>query len=284
MTITTQNIFTNFLASLPVDATNSSLKDSIHTYGVIDPILLYQTDTDCLLLDGKQRLALSPNADIPSLTLTSDQDPVPLFYLRHKQKLTTSPFTRISFLSFLDRHDYLTDEWIATLDFKPYKAFVHYCHKISSLPTPIQAFVSDKQLSFKQLLNIAQQPADHVLAVFGAAQSPTASQLIQLLDITRDLSRRLEVAVSDLVSPMPAVELLAQLRQQASPTLVATQTAIQDALHPIESLGLSVNWDKSLENKRLDVTVSFSDIDSLKQSLRDLDANTPHLEKALHHL
>ncbi len=173
--------------------------------------------------------------------------------------------------------------------FKPYIEFLKDCDRINNLPEEIKLFCHEKKISMKQILNLSYYPEDILLQLmqWRSGIQLTASTMNELASNLKDHMRAQHRTIKDLVlenevqeviqssmSPRDKTERLRKLiHAKRFPVLSEINTRIEEKVSQLNlPESISVNWDRTLENKNVGIAVRLHDHGQFEGLLKILDS------------
>lgn len=280
---------------------DSSLNESFHKLGIITPVVLYKDAYNVLhLVEGKKRLAYAVKSNheyIQALILPDTArlaDIVLLIYNEKKEIINQSVLNKIQFLLFCLRLGVQDSELnlLSTLGFKFYSNFYEDCLRISSLPLELRKFCHEKNLSFKHLVNLSFYPYDILfnLIRWKSLLPFTASTFEEIASNLRDYLKANDKTIDDFLSDKEVQKILTsdmklprqkleQLRglifAKKFPMLCSANEKIKDVVSKLNlPKEINISWDKTLENKGVEVRFSINKIEVWKNILDSFNLKT----------
>jgi hypothetical protein len=260
---------------------------SFDAFGILDPIIVYNDDKKRLhLVDGLKRVQfaiLNKEAMIQATVLpasTPVTDLITLILCNKRYEIEYSTINKIQFIYFATSLN-APEAWIMNslcipFEFKPHRDFFRECERINNLPKELKLFCHDKKFSYKQLLNLTYHPKDLLsqLIKWKSVLQFTASTLDEIASNLKNYLKRENKNISDFLSEQDIQELfdsslaprektdklrhLIHLKQ--FPVLSDKNVKIQKAVDALKlPKGVQVSWDKTLENKNINLSVNISD-------------------------
>jgi hypothetical protein len=187
------------------------------------------------------------------------------------------------------------DEWIIQhlcipFEFKPHSTFLSECERINRLPGVLKEFCHDKKFSLKQLLNLAYYPDDVLKQVIDWMPHLqfTASTMDEVAANLRDYLRRnnrpaaefssdddVQEIFDSSLSPREKTERLRLLlNYRKYPVLSEKNAVIQEAVDRLNlPRGVSIDWDRTLENKNIALSVNLNDPGQWEEIMKRLGAD-----------
>jgi ribosomal protein S10 len=185
---------------------------------------------------------------------------------------------------------WIMDTLCYSFDFKPHSEFLRECERINNLPKEIKQFCHDKKISLKQLVNFTYFPRDLLETLIGwkSVLQLTASTLDEIASNINDYLKRENKNIDDLLSepevqeifdsslgPRDKTEHFRQLLHlRKFPLLSASNSRIE---HEVRSINIpkevKINWDRTLENKKMEINISVNDPVKWSGILKALQSN-----------
>lgn len=247
--------------------TDRRLNSSLSTYGQLTPIQVFKHDQSFFLIDGFKRLSFLSDYQSDIWAIIHDSHSYPRHLLEAQfDKITQSLISKLRFFQWALMYDF---DCLDELSIKSYSSIKIHIKSILRMPKPILDFCHQKQLSFKQCLNLSFYDSNLLLAVLKL--NPSASLFVQLSQKISDLSKRLSVSPNELLqnAPTTPIELNHFLLGLSLPTLNAVNADLADLSTKL-SHTLPVHWDRSLENKLLTLRLAIRSGDDLTAIISDL--------------
>ncbi|MBI5664511.1 MAG: ParB N-terminal domain-containing protein [Nitrospirae bacterium] len=260
---------------------------SFDAFGILDPIIVYKDDKKRLhLVDGLKRVQfaiLNKETMVRATVLpasTPVTDLITLILCNKRYEIEYSAINKIQFIYFASSLN-APESWIMNslcipFEFKPHRDFFRECERINNLPKELKLFCHDKKFSYKQLLNLTYHPKDLLsqLIKWKSMLQLTASTLDEIASNLKNYLKRENKKISDFLSEPDIQELfdsslapremteklrhLIHLKQ--FPVLSDKNAKIQKAVDALKlPRGVQVSWDKTLENKNINLSVNISD-------------------------
>ncbi len=274
--------------------------NSFDTLGILYPIILYKDDKKQLhLIDGKKRVrfALLSNESMIRATVLPESTPITeliiLILCNKKHEIASSVLNRLQFVYFANSLN-APESWIQQsicipFEFKPYREFFRECERIFNMPKALKLFCHEKKFSFKQLLNLSYHPRDLITQILQWRSSLhlTASTLDEITSNLRDYLKKENRSLKDFIAddeiqelfdsslnPREKTEAFRKLLYiKRFPVLSETNNRI---IKTVSNLNLPkevrVNWDCTLENKNVNVSLNIKDPDQWQSTLKSIDS------------
>lgn len=260
---------------------------SFHSLGILYPVIVYRDSKKRLhLIDGVKRMQhanLTRQKTIPAMMLpetSSVTDIISLIICNKRNEIESSIINKVQAICFaisLNAPDsWIQDALCFSFDFKPHSEFLRECERINNLPKEIKQFCHDKKISLKQLINFTYYPRELLEALIGwkSVLQLTASTLDEIATNINDYLKRENRKIDDLLSETEVQEIFdsslaprektEQFRQllhlRKFPLLSASNSRIEKAVKSINMpKEVKINWDRTLENKKMDINISVND-------------------------
>ncbi len=269
------------------DAEPSCQISSFHSLGILYPVIVYRDNKKQLhLIDGVKRMQhakLTQQKKISAMILPGTSpvtDIISLLICNKRHEIGSSIINKVQAVCFAISLN-APEAWILetlclSFDFKPHSEFLRECERINNLPGEIKQFCHDKKTSFKQLVNFTHYPRDLLKTITGwkSELQLTASTLDEIASHINDYLRRdnknikgflSEPEVQEIfessLSPREKTEKFRRLLYlKKFPILNASNNRIEKAVRSINlPKEVRINWDRTLENKNMDINISVSD-------------------------
>lgn len=155
--------------------------------------------------------------------------------------------------------------------------------KITSLPNAVQEFCKEKNLSYKQCLNLAHIPHDilNTVSEWQTTLPITTSNFIKFTQMLRDICKRENTTIRDLIKTnklkkenMKKINLITlNLHELCYPIQTQTNMKIETQIKDLNlPKNIEITWDKTLENKGLTLKVEIrspQDMKDLTEKLKN---------------
>ena len=150
---------------------------------------------------------------------------------------------------------------------------------IAKCPQNIRHYATEKQLSLKQLTIFTTYSNDYLHWVYDniiTPYMPSCALLLELTESLYDIKQRYNYTLQQLsnlitinsttTSQKTTIQLLRNIiMQHRHPTLHKHNTTIQSTINSLDlPKSIAINWDKTLENKELTITLSLKKQTDLK--------------------
>lgn len=260
---------------------------SFDAFGILDPIIVYKDDNGRLhLVDGLKRVQfaiLNKETMIRATVLpesTSTTDLITLILCNKRYEIEFSTINKIQFIYFAVSLN-APESWILNslcmpFELKTNRDFFRECERIYNLPEDLKLFCHDKKFSLKQMLNLTYHPKDLLVQLlkWKSVLQLTASTLDEIASNLKDYLKRENKKIGDFLSepdiqelfdssfsPREKTERLRQLiHMKQFPVLSDKNSKIQKNVDALKlPKGINVNWDRTLENKNINVSLNISD-------------------------
>ncbi len=282
--------FSRVLEDLSVWDT-SLLFQSLEENSILTPILVAKInhmEGDFLVIDGFKRLrwALKKRlTEVPVLnTGTMTRRQVLLLLLsRYSGHLKTCA-TKALFLNHLSEagfpKDLLMDLAMKGLGLQPFGGLLEKYLRVSTLPKEVLRFCHEKDLSLKRCLNLTHQPRRLLEKIIRLRNrvSISASLLLELTDNISDILKRDEITAEEFFEKEEIKQIFSRemdinqrtrlfrktVKQMRYPLLTRLQGELQDIQKDyFKNSPFMVRWDETLENKKVTISASVSDLSQL---------------------
>jgi len=283
------------------------LRESFERVGILNPVILYK-DKKALfhLIDGKKRIHFARQKQLRTIGATVLTESIPftevvnLILDIRRDEINESTINKIQFICFALSLN-IEESWILKqlcipLGFKPHGEFLKECERINNLPRELRFFCHEKRFSLKQILNLTYYPEELLLQLieWKSLLHLTASILDEIASNLRDYLKFYNKSIKDFVSepevekiihsslnPRDRTERLRRLiYSRRYPTLFEVNRNIEKK---IKSLNLpdeiDIEWDRSLENKNIDVLIHLKEPAKWAEVLKRL--NSPEMKKTI---
>jgi len=278
--------------------------NSFETLGILYPIILYRDDKKRLhLIDGGKRIQfaiLNGETMIRATILpesTSVSALIILILCNKRHEIASSAMNRLQFIYFANSlnapESWITQSLCIPFEFKPHRDFFRECEHIYNMPKELKQFCHEKKLSFKQLLNLSYYPRELIkqLVKWKSSLQLTASTMDEIASNLKDYLKRDNISINDFLadpdvqelfdsslSPREKTDRLRHLiHMKKFPVLSETNNSIQKTIKDLNlPKGIRVNWDHTLENKNVNITIDVKDPmqwQTLLKSLSSEDVN-----------
>jgi len=289
------------------DLNKASTEDSFKHLGILHPVIVCEDkDKRFHLIDGKKRIQFarqSRTEKISAIVLagsTPVTDIVTLILSDRRSEIGQSVINKILFICFSEAvgapESWILNALCVQFGFKPYIEFLKDCKRINDLPEKIKLFCHEKKFSMKQILNLPHYPEDILLQLmrWRSEIQLTASTMDELASNLKDHLRAQNRTIKDFVSenevqevilssmsPRDKTERLRKLiHAKRFPVLSEINTRIEEKVSQLNlPENISLNWDRSLENKNVDITVHVHEPTKMKKSLNTL--NSAEMKRAI---
>jgi hypothetical protein len=276
----------------------------IHSFGslgILFPVVVQKDDSNRIhLADGRKRIKYAKRNGIESIRATvlprntPVTDIITLILCNRRFEIESSVINKIEFLYFVASLN-VPESWIlkslcTPFEFKPYAGFLRECERIHNLPKMLKQFCHEKKFSFKQLLNMTYHPTGLLNQVMEWKKDLqlTASTMEEIASNLREFlkgsNKTLEELLSDpevgeifdsSLSPRDKTDRLRRfIRLKRFPILSDINARIQDTVSALDiPKEIKFDWDRTLENKRLDLTVNINDPEKWQRIVGTLQSN-----------
>jgi hypothetical protein len=277
------------------------------TLGILYPIIVFEDEKGFFhLIDGRKRVEYAKQSRehvIRAMVLpenTPCTDIISLLLCNKRDDIESSVLNRIQFLCFAISLN-APESWILQIlcvpfEFKPHSEFLRECERIFNLPKSIRRFCHEKKFSLKQLVNLSHYPSDilNQLIEWKSVLQLTSSTLDEIASHLKDYLKAADKNIKDFLlepdveeifesslSPRDKTEKLRQLLYlKRFPTLSGVNDNIRHIISQLKlPKAIHINWDNSLENKNMNVTLHISDPEKWQLLLNTL--STPEVKQAV---
>ena len=260
---------------------------SFNSIDILSPVVVYRDENNQYhLIDGEKRLRFlekSNQRTINAIILpheTPVTDIITLIFCNKKDVITSSIINRLQFICLAMDLD-APESWIIQslcipLELRPHRDFLSECKRVMDLPHDLRLFCHEKKFSLKQILNLTLYPQDLIEQVIKWKNDLhlTASILDEITQDLNDYLKRHGRGIKDFLqepdvqelfdsshSPRQRTEKLRQLiKLKKYPVLSATNQRIQGIVDSLDLPGeVKIQWDKTLENRHLSITIDIKD-------------------------
>jgi hypothetical protein len=274
------------------------LIQSFDNVGIISPVILYKDGTETFhLIDGKKRIQFAKEQQLktvyavvlPEVTKTSD---IIRFFLNDKRDdINDSVINKVQFICFALSLK-VSEPWILEnlcipMCFRPHSKFLIECGRINNLPKEIKLFCHEKRFSMKQILNLTYFPEELLtgLITWKSEMQLTASILDEIASNLKDYLKSNDKTVKEFFSEPDVQEVIGSslnarektdrirhlIHLKRFPTLSKINSEIQKAVEHLNiPKEITINWDKSLENKNINVSLHVNNMEKWTKILNKL--------------
>jgi len=260
---------------------------SFHSLGILYPVIVYRDSKKQLhLIDGVKRIQhakVTQQKKISAMILpekTPVTDIISLILCNKRHEIESSIINKVQSICFaisLNAPDaWIMDALCFSFEFKPHSEFLRECERIYNLPKEIKQFCHDKKISLKQIVNFTYYPGEllETLIEWRSVLQLTASTLDEIASNINDYMKRENKKVDDLLaepevqeifdsslSPREKTEQFRRLLHlRKFPLLSASNSRIEETVKFIKlPREVKINWDRTLENKKLDINILIND-------------------------
>lgn len=260
---------------------------SFHSLGILYPVIVYRDRKKQLhLIDGVKRIQhakVTQQKKINAMILpekTPVTDIISLILCNKLHEIESSIINKVQSICFaisLNAPDaWIMDALCFSFDFKPHSEFLRECERIYNLPREIKQFCHDKKISLKQMVNFTFYPREllETLMKWKSVLQLTASTLDEIASHMNDYMKREHKKVDDLLAEPEVQEIFDSslsprekteqfrnlLHLRKFPLLSASNSRIEETVQltnmPKE---VKINWDRTLENKKLGINIVIND-------------------------
>ncbi len=260
---------------------------SFQSLGILYPVIVYRDSNKQLnLIDGVKRMQhakLTQLKKISAMILPETSpvtDIISLLICNKRHEIGSSIINKVQAICFAISLNvpeaWILDTLCLSFDFKPHSEFLRECERINNLPGEIKQFCHDKKTSFKQLVNFTHYPRDLLKTLMGwkSMMQLTASTLDEIATHINDYLKRENMNIKDFLAEPDVQEIFESslaprektdkfrrlLHLRKFPILSASNKRIEKAVKATNlQKELKIHWDRTLENKKIDITISISD-------------------------
>jgi hypothetical protein len=282
-------------------------EDSFKQLGILYPVIVYRDDNDKFhLIDGRKRIHYAKQAReqmIPAIVLSETAqltDIITLILCDREKEVEQSVMNKILFVCFAMSlkapATWVLSSLCASFAFKPYSEFLKDCWRINNMPAEMKLFCHEKRFSMKQIINLAHYPGDILLQLmeWKSVLQLTASILDEIASNLKDYLRSQDMTIREFISgpevreiiqsPLSSRDKTERLRQlihmKRFPVLSETNARIRGKVSQLNlPKGISINWDRTLENKNVDISVHVEEPEKMTELMDTL--NSADMKKAV---
>ena len=297
LTLKTTDIHTSllgafFLKPLPTEALTQSIKD----LSVITPLTVVLHEDRYQLIDGFQRLTIAQELGIEEIPVTCLENTALTQCLKLRLsdlRYSVLPAIQIAFhvkaisLLGLSKEDLMS--LLVYYDIHPTPQRLHQLKQVLSIPEALISYCKGKHIPLKHLTRLSElspELKDLFLKLVSDLQL-SATVGFECVDSFVDLSKRNNTNIAGLLSHPEIADILAstspshervkRLRETLynlkHPTLNEKLAEIHALLSTCPELK-GASWDKTLENKGLNLTVSIRNDADIEQAIETLQDKT----------
>ncbi|MCK5139346.1 MAG: hypothetical protein KAQ85_05855 [Thermodesulfovibrionia bacterium] len=277
------------------------LMHSLEHMGIVSPVTLYKDNRGLLhLIDGKKRILYAKKKKINTADAIVLPEATPLteiismIFYDKKNEINESTINKIQFICFAlstgAPEAWILESLCIPLAFKPHSDFLQECERANNLPEELKLFCHEKRFSLKQILNLTCYPENLLmkLIIWKSVLHLTASTLDEIASGLRDYLKSQHKTIDDLLSepevhgiirsslsPRDRTEQLRHfIYKKRFPILSEANARIKKK---VERLNLpeavTIKWDKTLENRNVDITIHIQDTKKWTELLDILNSN-----------
>ena len=271
---------------------------SFDSLGILYPVVLYEDSRKRLhLVDGRKRVQFAREMKEPMIKATVLPEGTPmtdiitLIFCNRRNTIESSTINRVQFLCFVMSLN-VSESWILQslclpFEFKPHSSFLQECERIYRLPLSLRMFFHEKKFSFKQMLNLTSYSREMLglLVQWMSSLQFTASVMDEIASNLRDYLKRTNRPLRDFISESGVQEIfdsslsardktekireLLMLRRY--PILSEKNAAIERHVEALQlPQDIHLDWDRTLENKYLNLSVNIHDPSKWQALLKTL--------------
>ena len=267
------------------------LFSSLQTSGILEPILVaYEQDSSgpALLIDGFKRLMWARDRGISHLsamdTSLSPRELLLFLLQKHCNALTSCALIAL-FLDFVAERGFdshlILNEIMPALGLQGHAKLLEKYRRVATLPVKVLTLCHKKDFSLKRCINLTHQPRQLLerLIELEGKLSLSASLFQELCDAISDILKREGLSVEEFFQRKEIIEILeagqdratttrlfrSYIRKLRNPLLTSYQRELQK-IHKtyFSSAPFHVKWDETLENRRIEISSSVTDIEELR--------------------
>ncbi|NOZ70156.1 MAG: hypothetical protein GXP46_13155 [Deferribacteres bacterium] len=282
------------------DPGDTCATESFERLGILQPVILYRDAAGELhLVDGRKRIDYARRRRMKAVSAevldvkTPVTDILTLILCDRHAEIGSSIINRILFICFAQSsgapESWILDSLCRRFGLKPYNDFMRDCSRINGLPAELKHFCHEKRLSLKHIINLTRYPADilrqlmqwrNELALTASILDETASNLNDYLradnktldDFLSEPAVR-EVMQSELSPRDKTARLRRLIHMKRFPVLTASNARIQETVRRLNlPEGISVDWDETLENRNVRLSVDINDVKQWRPLMETLSS------------
>jgi hypothetical protein len=263
------------------------LMHSLEHMGIVSPVTLYKDSSGLLhLIDGKKRILYAKKKKINRVDAIVLPQATPLteiismIFYDKKNEINESTINKTQFICFAlssgAPEAWILESLCIPLEFKPHSDFLQECKRVNNLPQELKLFCHEKRFSLKQILNLTCYPENLLmkLITWKSVFHLTASTLDEIASGLRDYLKSQHKTIDDFISEPEVREIVRSslsprdrteqfrhlIYKKRFPILSEANTRIKKT---VERLSLpeeiTISWDKTLENRNVDITIHVQD-------------------------
>ncbi|RJQ17518.1 MAG: hypothetical protein C4560_08835 [Nitrospiraceae bacterium] len=275
-------------------------ESSYRRLGTIHPIIVCRDMSGQVhLIDGAKRIYFAGlrQPGISAIVLTDATpvtDIISLIQCDKRNEIDQSVINKVMFICFAlslgAPESWVLESLCVPLGFRPYNDFLKDCGRINNLPEELRRFCHEKKFSLKQILNLTHYPEDVLsqLMSWKAMLQLTASILDEMASSLKDYLISHDKGMGDFLSEPEVHEIMGSplghrerterlrsfIHKKRFPVLSETNKRIEGKVAQLYlPKNISLDWDRTLENKNLDITLHVQDIEKLKDLLDVLNSD-----------
>lgn len=252
--------------------------DYAGTYHLLDGYKRFLSACSHHVVDSKLSAeGHSGETELYLLPPISNSEMAELLFYSHSRFIGENSVNKVQFALWLDGFSIPKEEIISRffplLDLGPTAEIYRRIHKISELPPPVLAYGAQKNLSIKHLYRLTRFPSALLMdvLVLNDHEPLSPSNYMTILEFLYDDYRRSGRDWNEVMNSRSIAQIKAALHDLKTPTLTSVNTEIERKVH---SMGLpsnvGVNWDKTLENKAVTITLTLESGDDYQSALNVL--------------
>ncbi len=274
--------------------------ESFEHLGILQPVILYRDGSgEFHLVDGKKRIDYARHKRMKTISAivlaakTPVTDILTLILCDRNEETRASIINKILFVCFA-RLSGAPESWILNslcmlFGLKPYNDFPEDCSRINRLPAGLKQFCHEKRLSLKHIINLTRYPEDILLQMvqWRPELTLTASILDEIASNLNDYLKAHNKTLDDFLAESAVREVLqsalsprdktGRLRRliyiKRFPVLTASNARIRETVRRLNLPdGISVNWDTTLENKNVNLSLNINDPKQWQPLMKTLES------------
>ena len=170
---------------------------------------------------------------------------------------------------------------------------LHQLRKICKLDTPLLNYCENKKFSFKQLKQLTFIDKE-IIKIYSKELYKfnfSARNFEEIINMSNDLLKRKHFSITQLIQliktiqsktshdqQMKTTQLKKSLFELSHPTLTKKNNQILSSIKELKiSKKININWDKSLENKGINISMNASSIKDIQELIDNLKLNQKNL-------
>ncbi len=285
-------------------------EDSFEQLGILYPVVVFKEGRGQYhIIDGAKRInfaILNQQKDINAIILpdsTPVTDIITFILCGKRNEVEQSILNKVQFVCFAVSlqapEPWILNSLCPAFGFRTHSGFLEECRRIRNLPGKLKSFCHEKGYSLKQMLNLTYYPEEILLQLMEwmTEIQLTASVLEEVASNLRDYLKAEDRTLKDFIeesgieeiirsslSPRDRTERLREvIRLKRFPVLSEVNARMEGTVEDLKlSQEISVDWDRTLENKNVDITVRIQDAKKFSGLIDRL--NSPEMKKAVEKL